>query len=152
MASRGADDVLVPFSACPPPAFRHLGITLVSWALQHPKIRYASSHSPAMGPRNELPSTTLLIPVERTSGKASGSCWRTKKYGCTQNNFLSHKQREVVASRVVWDPAHSQSGQQAASSTSFPLVSHVIKAWKQLFLELAWKKTKFCFCCFPMFT
>lgn len=128
------------------------GLTLVLWALQHPKIRYSSSHRPAVGPRNELPSTALLIPVERTSGRASGSCWRTKKYDCTWNNFLLHKQREVVSSRVVSDPTHSRSGQQAAGSTFFPLVSHVIAAWKQLFLDLAWKKTKLRFCCFPMFT
>lgn len=59
----------------------------------HPKIRYSSSRGPAVGPRNELPSTTLLIPAERTSGRASGLCWRTKKYGCTRNKFLLQKQR-----------------------------------------------------------
>lgn len=83
LASRGADDVLVPFTACSPPASHHLGLTQASWAQQHSKLSCSSSHRPAVALRNELPSTTLLIPV---SGKASGSCWRTKKYGYTQNS------------------------------------------------------------------
>lgn len=41
---------------------------------------------------------------------------------------------------------------RAARSGSLPPGSHLFAARRQLVLDLAWKKIKLCFCCFPMFT
>lgn len=112
------------------------------WFRGHCNTQKSDSHQPiALGLRNELRSSAPLIPVKRTSGKASGSCWRTEKYGCTPKKFLLHEQRLFPAGPAV-----------SSQFCPFPLVLHTNTAWKQLLLDLAWKKTKLCFCCFSMFT
>lgn len=133
LASRGADDVLMPFTACPPPASHHLRSLHGHCSTQ----RSASHHPISVALRNELPSTTLLISV---SGKASGSCWRTKKYGCTQNSVTQAEKLFQAGSR-------SQPIAQMAASSHLCLFPFSLR--HDCSVEAAGRKLSCAFVAFP---
>lgn len=96
-----------------------------------------------------LCSTALLIPVEKTAEKAPGLCWRTKT--CVQQEGPLVVQAGCVFPAGCPGSQLTAEAGRAARSGSLPPGSHLFAAQKHLVLDLAWKKIKLCFCCFPMF-